>query len=605
MDVKVVFIMAVEFVAILVSLIITFILAIQKKRSNTDKDIMLIQLVGAILLFCDSLSYYYSGSMSEVGFSILKLSNALVFIFNYTLMGILCQYLYDYLEPKTQKEKCVYHFIWLMTVISIVLVVISQYVDLYYYYDEMHIYHRTNYFLLCQIPSFIGISLFIYLIGKNRKKLSRNELIAGLLYVVIPLITTFIQTFVYGIPFQSFSFVVSGWILFLIREIEVRNKLIEANYAKTDFLNRMSHDIRTPLNGILGLIEIDSKHPTDYELLNRNREKAKVAANYLLSLLNDILQLSKLESKDVKLAHEPFDMKEVIMEVNTLVQLKATQNNITFDCEHPEFEEPFVYGAPLNLKQILMNILDNSIKYNKDQGSVSLKVRQEEGPQIGQVQYHFMIEDTGIGMSEEFIQHIYEPFVQEHHNARSVYQGTGLGMSIVFQMITMMNGKIDIESEVGVGSKFDVVIPFDIAEKVIETVKVGNEEVHSIKGCKILLVEDNELNREIAKTLLEENEIIVIEAVDGEDAVNQYISHGENYFDAIIMDIMMPKMDGYEACHAIRELEYSDSKTIPIIALSANAFEEDAQKSKASGMNDHLTKPLNVDALLKVLSKYY
>ena len=208
-------------------------------------------------------------------------------------------------------------------------------------------------------------------------------------------------------------------------------------------------------------------------------------------------------------------------------------------------------------------------------------------------------------MSEEFLEHIYEPFVQEHHNARSIYQGTGLGMSIVFKMINLMHGTIDIQSKEGVGSKFDIMIPFDIAERVCETVKVEGEEVHSIKGCKVLLVEDNELNREIAKMLLEENEIIVIEAVDGEDAVQQYISHGENYFDAIIMDIMMPKMDGYEACKTIRQLQYPDAKTIPIIALSANAFEEDAKKSKDAGMNEHLTKPLDVNSLLKVLSKYY
>lgn len=604
MDVKVVFIIAVEFVAILVSLIITCILALQKKRSNTDKDIMWVQLIGALLLFNDSLSYYYSGSMSETGFALLKLSNALVFILNYTLMGILCKYLFDYLKPKVMKEKNIYYLIWLMTLISIGIVIVSQYVNLYYYFDENHIYHRTTYFPVCQIPSFIGISLFFYIIYKNRTKLSHNELIASAIYITIPLITTCIQTITYGIPFQSFSFVVSGWILFLIREIDVRNKLIEANNAKTEFLNRMSHDIRTPLNGILGLIEIDSKHPTDYDLLAENREKAKVAANYLLSLLNDILQLSKLDSNDVKLAHDPFDIRDMIVEVNTLIQMKASQFHITFDYEHPEFKNPFVYGSPLQLKQILMNVLDNSVKYNKDQGSVSLKI-QEGKVMDNQIRYHFIIEDTGIGMSEEFLAHIYEPFVQEHHNARSIYQGTGLGMSIVFKMINLMHGTIDIQSKEGVGSKFDIMIPFDIAERVCETVKVEGEEVHSIKGCKVLLVEDNELNREIAKMLLEENEIIVIEAVDGEDAVQQYISHGENYFDAIIMDIMMPKMDGYEACKTIRQLQYPDAKTIPIIALSANAFEEDAKKSKDAGMNEHLTKPLDVNSLLKVLSKYY
>ncbi len=602
MNVQVLFIIAIEFVAIIMCLIITCILALQKKRSKTDQDIMLVQLIGALLLFNDALTYYYSGSMTTSGFMVLQLSNAMVYVLNYSLMGILAKYLYDYLNPK--KEKRIYYLIWFMTGISILMVVLSQYFDLYYYFDEMHIYHRTVYFPVCQIPSLIGISLFFYLIVTNKSKISHGELMAAFLYIFIPMITTFIQTFIYGVPFQSYSFVVSGWILFLAREIDVRNKLREANNAKTEFLNRMSHDIRTPLNGILGLIEIDANHPDDYELLNENREKAKVAANYLLSLLNDILQLSKLESNEVELSHDPFDMKEAIIEVITMIQMKAAQNDITFDYEYPELEYPFVYGSSLHVKQILMNILDNAIKYNKTNGKVTFQIKEEK-QKGNSVLLHFTIEDTGIGMSPTFIEHIYEPFVQEHHNARSIYQGTGLGMAIVLKMIGMMNGNINIQSEEGFGSKFDVTIPFEIAEDVCETVVDTKEGSHSIKGCKVLLVEDNDLNREIAKTLLEENGIIVVEAVNGNEAIDQYICHEECYFDAIIMDIMMPVMNGYEASKRIRALQYPDAQTIPIIALSANAFEEDAKKSKEAGMNEHLTKPLDIQSLLKVLSKYY
>ncbi len=604
MEVHVLFIIAIEFVAIIMCLIITCILALQKKRSKTDQDIMLVQLIGALLLFNDSLTYCFSGSMTTSGFMVLQLSNALVYVLNYSLMAILAKYLFDYLRPKEEKEKRIYYLIWVMTAISILLVVLSQYFDLYYYFDEMHIYHRTIYFPVCQIPAFIGILLLFYVVIENKHKISSGELFAAFLYIFIPLITTFLQLFIYGIPFQSFSFIVSGWILFMAREIDVRNKLVEASNAKTEFLNRMSHDIRTPLNGILGLIEIDDNHPNNYELLTENRNKAKVAANYLLSLLNDILQLSRLESNDVKLSHDPFDLREALVEVITMIQMKATQNHISFLYDDPELEYPFVYGSALHVKQILMNILDNAIKYNKSNGSVTLKFKEEK--QKGdRVVLHFTIEDTGIGMSPTFIEHIYEPFVQEHHNARSIYQGTGLGMSIVLKMVGIMNGNIDIQSEEGVGSRFDVVIPFDIAEDVCETVTETKEGTHSIKGCKVLLVEDNELNREIAKTLLEENGIIVVEAVNGNDAIDQYICHNECYFDAIIMDIMMPVMDGYEASRRIRELQYPDAKTIPIIALSANAFEEDAKKSKEAGMNEHLTKPLDIQSLLKVLSKYY
>ena len=481
-------------------------------------------------------------------------------------------------------------------------VVLSQYFEIYYYFDANNIYHRTKYFPICQIPTIIGILIIIYLLYHFRKDLRRNELLAAISYVCLPSISTIIQIFLYGLPLQVVSIVVSGWLLFLAREIDIRNQLEEAMKVKTDFLNRMSHDIRTPLNGILGLIEIDSRHPQEYELLKMNRTKAKVAANYLLSLLNDMLQLSKLESQEIKIVCEPLNIEKMFDEVFLIAKMKAENCGITLQCQKDDIQHPYLMGSSLYMKQILLNVLDNSIKYNKKNGSIAFSIKECE-MNDGKAMIQFDIQDTGIGMSEEFIQHIFEPFVQEHEN-RTSYQGSGLGMAIVLQMINMMHGTIDIQSALNVGSHFTIRIPFEIAEKQYVISQIDTSEHVSIAGVKVLLAEDNALNREIAKTLLEDNGAVVYEAVDGKDVVTQFMQHEEYFFDIILMDIMMPVMNGYEACKALRNLDRKDAKDIPVVACSANAFEEDIAKSKESGMAAHLTKPLKVDELIQTIAKF-
>lgn len=444
--------------------------------------------------------------------------------------------------------------------------------------------------------------IFIYLLYYFRNDLRRNELLAAISYVCLPTISTIIQIFFYGLPLQAVSIVISGWLLFLARELDVRNQLEEAMKVKTDFLNRMSHDIRTPLNGILGLIEIDSRHPQEYELLKMNRTKAKVAANYLLSLLNDMLQLSKLESQEIKIVCEPLNIEKLFDEVFLIAKMKAENCGITLQCQKDDIQHPYLMGSSLYMKQILLNVLDNSIKYNKKNGSIAFSIKECE-MNDGKAMIQFDIQDTGIGMSEEFIQHIFEPFVQEHEN-RTSYQGSGLGMAIVLQMINMMHGTIDIQSVLNVGSHFTIRIPFEIAEKQYEISQIDTSEHVSITGVKVLLAEDNALNREIAKTLLEDNGAVIYEAVDGKDVVTQFMQHEEYFFDIILMDIMMPVMNGYEACKALRNLDRKDAKDIPVVACSANAFEEDIAKSKESGMAAHLTKPLKVDELIQTIAKF-
>ena len=603
MSVLSIFIISFEFVATIISLIILSILCLQKNKNQKDKDILWIVFLGAFLLTSDCLAEFYKGNTSEIGYIMTHLCNPLVFIFNYLEMGMLAKYLYDSLAPMLKRKKILFQFIWLLVGISVVLVVLSQYFEIYYYFDANNIYHRTKYFPICQIPTVIGILIFIYLLYYFRNDLRRNELLAAISYVCLPTLATMIQIFSYGLPLQAVAIVISGWLLFLARELDVRNQLEEAMKVKTDFLNRMSHDIRTPLNGILGLIEIDSRHPQDYELLSMNRAKAKVAANYLLSLLNDMLQLSKLESKEIKIVCEPLNIEKLFDEVFVIAKMKAENFKITLQCQKDDIQHPYLMGSALYMKQILLNVLDNSIKYNKKNGSIAFSIKECE-MHDGKAMIQFDIQDTGIGMSEEFLQHIFEPFVQEHEN-RTSYQGSGLGMAIVLQMINMMNGTIDIQSVLNVGSHFTIRIPFEIAEKQYEISQIDTSENVSITGVKVLLAEDNALNREIAKTLLEDNGAIVYEAVDGKDVITQFTQHEEYFFDIILMDIMMPVMNGYEACKALRNLDRKDAKDIPVVACSANAFEEDIAKSKEFGMAAHLTKPLKVDELIRTIAKFY
>ena len=374
-----------------------------------------------------------------------------------------------------------------------------------------------------------------------------------------------------------------------------------ATLAKTEFLSRMSHEIRTPLNGIIGLLEIDETHPDDKELVNSNRKKMRVAANHLLSLINDVLQMSKLEEGSVVLTHEVIDLMELTQDVVTIIIGRAVDAGVKWDYEKGKvsIHYRYIYGSPVHLQQIFLNIYGNCIKYNRQGGSIKTIV--EGLPEHNGVGgYRWTISDTGIGMSEEFLKHIYEPFVQERVDARSVYRGTGMGMTIVKGLVEQMGGTIEITSELGVGSTFIVTIPFDIVEKPKEQVTIPKGS-NIIKGKHLLMAEDNELNAEMAQTLLTDAGAAVAVVENGRKALELFEKSSEGTFDLILMDVMMPIMDGFEATKAIRALERPDAKTIPIIAMTANAFAEDAERCLAAGMNAHMAKPLEIEKIKKII----
>ena len=374
-----------------------------------------------------------------------------------------------------------------------------------------------------------------------------------------------------------------------------------ANIAKSKFLSRMSHDIRTPLNGIIGMLEINDRHPEDIEFMKENREKAKVAASHLLSLINDVLEMSRLEDDNFELDREVFNIQKLTEDVLTIVAMQATEEGITVDhadCSS-QFVYPYVYGSALRVRQVFLNILGNAVKYNKPGGSISCKA-EIAWVKENRVCYRCIISDTGIGMKEEYLQHIFEPFSQELEDARSSYQGSGLGMAIVKKLVDTMGGEIEIQSEVNVGSTFVVSIPFEIAEDIGEAEK---QQECDISRMRILLVEDNALNMEIAQVLLCDAGADVDAVHNGKEALEKFSNSEKGRYQAILMDVM-PVMDGYEAARQIRRLEREDAREIPIIAMTANAFAEDRRKSKEAGMNEHLAKPVTLMKLKKMLSRY-
>lgn len=390
----------------------------------------------------------------------------------------------------------------------------------------------------------------------------------------------------------------------LRRAQKEQQKADAANAAKTAFLTRMSHDIRTPLNGILGLIEIEELKEGDMQVARESRAKARVAANHLLSLINDILEMGKIEDRKLTLEHAPFNLKELCDDALVLCKLRASGNGITMqDNSLPYATGPYMIGSPTHIRRIIINLLDNSIKYNKRGGSVTFS-SQTKPLDNGRALFCFSVSDTGIGMAPEFLKHIYEPFAQEGDDARSKFQGTGMGMPIVKSLIELMGGTIEISSEVGVGSTFNVQIPLDIDKNPQAGERAdGQANSCSLAGMNVLLAEDNELNAEIAQALLESEGIVVTHAADGNETVDLYVGRPAGSFDAILMDIMMPGMDGYEATRAIRLSKKADAADIPIIALTANAFVEDAKAAHDAGMNAHLSKPLDFNKLKNILAR--
>ena len=376
-----------------------------------------------------------------------------------------------------------------------------------------------------------------------------------------------------------------------------------ANIAKTEFLQRMSHDIRTPINGICGMLDVADHYANNIEKQAECRAKIKEASNLLLELVNEVLDMSKLESDEVVLEKIPFNLRSIFEEILVVIEQVAAEQNIKIVDKEKEVTHWNLIGSPGHVKRILMNILSNAVKYNKENGYIYTSCREIPLEQPGMATIEFVCQDTGIGMEGAFQKRIFEPFAQEHAGSRTKFAGTGLGMPITKKLIEKMGGTITFESEKGVGTTFMIQIPFRIDTEADTRIKQEERSKASIQGLHILLVEDNDLNMEIAEFVLENEGAIVIKAENGKEAVDIFQSSGIGECDAILMDIMMPVMDGLTASRIIRAMDRLDARTIPIIAMTANAFTEDKIKAKEAGMDEHIAKPLDRRVLVEVVAR--
>ena len=374
-----------------------------------------------------------------------------------------------------------------------------------------------------------------------------------------------------------------------------------ANEAKTEFLQRMSHDIRTPINGICGMLDVADHYADDMEKQTECRAKIKEASYLLLELVNEVLDMSKLESDEVILEEIPFNLSCISREVFVVIEQIAAEQNIRIVWEKKEIIHRDLIGSPGHVKRVMMNILSNAVKYNRANGQIYISCREIPSEQPGMTTMEFVCRDTGIGMTEEFQKHIFEPFAQEDAGSRTKFAGTGLGMAISKNLVEKMGGTITFESKEGAGTTFVIRVPFQIDTDRSGRSETGEKTEVSIRGLHILLAEDNELNMEIAEFLLRNEGAVVTKAWNGQEAVEIFEKSGSGEFDVILMDIMMPVMNGYEAAKRIRFLDREDAQVIPIIAMTANAFVEDRMKAKEAGMNEHIGKPVDGKLLVKVI----
>lgn len=378
---------------------------------------------------------------------------------------------------------------------------------------------------------------------------------------------------------------------------EARQAAEQASRSKTQFLANMSHDIRTPMNGIIGMLNIADRYVDNPDEVKKYHQKIRMASEYLLSLINDVLDMRKIDQKDIMLLEESVNLRDVIENCRDILEAKAGEQEITLDTTGmAEFNPPQLMASEVHLRQIFMNIISNAIKYNKYGGKIFIQAIVLEQTE-DKVTCRFSVTDTGIGMSEDFQKQMFEPFTQEHGENRSEFKGTGLGLSIVKRIIEEMGGEIRVESELDIGTKFSWDLTFPIDKAINERAENIPDRIVTLRGIRVLAAEDNSLNSEILKFILEDMGINVNLVENGELAVKAFEESRPGEYAMILMDIMMPVMDGYEASRIIRNMKRPDAATIPIIAMTANAFAEDIVRSSEAGMDAHITKPIDENKL--------
>lgn len=461
--------------------------------------------------------------------------------------------------------------------------------------------------MIANIYNAISIVLNSWRFFRERDLEKKKALLQSIVYIVPFFIGIFIQCFLDTLPWANAALTLTILLIFINNQQRLLQKKTQdaeaAIRAKSEFLSRMSHDIRTPINGMMGMLDIAQAHLDNPERMDACLAKMRGAADQLLALINDVLDMSKIETGSIQLIEEPFDMMKLLNGTLAIQEIIASEKSLDVEQDIEEnISHPYVCGSPNYVRSILVNIISNAIKYTNPGGKISISAR-ELSCDGEYVEFEFIVSDTGIGMSEEFVEHIFEPFTQEHAEDRSSYHGTGLGMSIVKNLINKMKGTIHLQTVQGEGTTFTITLPVKLDVVRLQELAEDEEET-SIEGMKIMLVEDNDLNLEVAQYILEDAGAQIVVARNGLESVQLFEQSEANSFDVILMDVMMPVMDGLTATRKIRKMNRKDAGIIPIIAMTANVFNEDVIAAKEAGMDEHIAKPLDFDKLMHTLARY-
>ena len=765
----------------LIFCVIMYLFRGELKQKKITKTLMLVCIAR---LVSDAISWAFDGTPGLFWGIITRGSNYITFVTNDLISLIFSVFLWKLVEREGEKPGPILKAYWILEGIAMGMLTLNLYFGWCYSFDSSNLYSRGKYYHLTHVAPIAALLVVLWMLIRYRNRFSKKLKFLGWSYFILMTVATAYEYMNFGLSLQTYAQTFSALVAFFVGEIELRENLIsthekleqaneelkeeekkvkaaleaerkkdgelreqqeqlslalaaaqQANRAKTMFLNNMSHDIRTPMNAIIGFTSLAASCVNQPDRVKEYLKKIAISSEHLLSLINDVLDMSRIESGKVKIDEKPLHLPELMHDLRTIIQPSVASKQLEFLLDTVDVVDEDIIADKLRLTQILLNILSNGVKYNKTGGMIALRIKQEKNAPTGYAIYHFIIKDTGIGMSEEFQKHIFENFSREETSTVSGIQGTGLGMAITKKSVEMLGGTINVSSTEGIGSEFDVCLTFRIDgekrsyEKIeslqglrvlvadddtdtcinvtkmlteigmrpewttsgkeavvrtkvavemadefyayiidwlmpdmngIETVRrirrligegkpiiiltaydwsdieeearqagvtafcekplfmselrnlltkpIPMEEKHTVsledcKGKKILLVEDNSLNQEIAVVILEEAGFVVEIADDGNIAVEKMAAAKPGQYDLVLMDIQMPMMNGYEATKRIRAMESTYCRQIPIIAMTANAFEEDKALALQAGMNDYIAKPIQIDKMLKVISK--
>ncbi len=591
--------------------------------SSVKTWIVMLMAAAVVCTVTDALCILLGARAGRVGAYLLNAAFTMAAEFIALLMFVYCELIYD--AERIMKPAVKLAIAIPVTILAILLIT-SWHTGWLFSIDELGNYHRGPMYVLYVFVLANGFVIsaivdFSLRLRTERDPKKRRILKESLVYFIPLVVGTLCQFFYTALPTSNIGLTISILLIFMDNQerllVNARDELKEkqlelekavvraesANKAKTDFLQRMSHDIRTPINAICGMVEIADRYPEDLERQSECRRKIKDASHLLLELVNEILDLGKLESGEFVIEEVPFKLEDTVREIYNVIEKQAVERNIKVSSDSTGVKHWRLIGSQRHVKRLIMNIMTNAVKYNKDGGEIHLTARELGTDDEGRVLLQFTCRDTGIGMTPEFQKHIFEPFTQENGGSRTNYGGTGLGMPIAKSLAEKLGGSLEFESTAGVGTTFVITLPFMVDASGEEKRNTEAAAKASIRGLKLLLAEDNELNMEIAEFIILDEGAEAVKARDGAEALRIFTASEPGEFDAILMDIMMPVMDGYECTRHIRELDRADARTVPVIAMTANAFTEDKVKARGAGMNAHVSKPISREMLVQTIAE--